>query len=96
VQRRRQRVPFGSLLEYGLLLPGQQLYFDECLDIPAIILANGHIRYQGVTGSIHQVAKQIQNAPCNGWEHWYFCKPDSDELVVIDRLRQRLRDGDAG
>jgi modification methylase len=84
------------LLEFGLLLPGQQLYFDQRRDMPAIILANGHVRHGEITGSIHQVAKEIQQSPCNGWERWYFAEPESGELVVIDHLRQRLRESDAG
>lgn len=89
---RKQRIPFGALLEYGLLLPGQHLYFDKQEDVSAVILASGHLRRNEITGSIHQVAKAIQNSPCNGWEHWYYSEPGSGELVVIDYLRQRLRE----
>lgn len=87
-KQRKPRVPFGALLEYGLLLPGQVLYFDQREDSPAIILSNGHIRYQEIIGSIHQVARAILNAPCNGWQHWYYRDASTGQMVVIDQLRQ--------
>lgn len=90
--QRKPRVPFGVLLEYGLLLPGQMLYFDQKQDSPAVILSSGHIRYQEITGSIHQVARAILNAPCNGWQHWYYRDLSTGQMVVIDQLRQGLVD----
>lgn len=89
-RQRQARVPFGALLEYGLLIPGQILYFDQRQDLPAVILSSGHIRYRETTGSIHQVARTILNAPCNGWQHWYYQDASSGQLVAIDRLRQGL------
>ena len=38
----------------------------------AIVLANGQLRRNGATGSIHAIGRAIRNAPCNGWEHWYY------------------------
>ena len=89
-KRERPRIPFGALLENGLLQPGQKLYFGKAGNITATILANGAIKHNGTTGSIHQVGKEIQQAPCNGWEHWYYFDEDKGERVVIDRLRQIL------
>ncbi len=43
------------------------------------------------TGSIHQVGKAIKNAPCNGWEHWYYEDWYTGERRVIDELRERVR-----
>lgn len=90
---RQVRVPFGALLESGLLIPGQILYFDQREESPAVILSSGHIRYREITGSIHQVARTILNAPCNGWQHWYYQDVSSGQMVVIDRLRQGLVSG---
>jgi site-specific DNA-methyltransferase (adenine-specific) len=90
-KRKRKRLPFGMLLEHGLLMPGQKLYFGGHRNLTATILANGHISYNGITGSIHQVGEAIQNAPCNGWEHWYYLDTQIDELKVIDNLRELLR-----
>lgn len=91
-KRRMSRVPFGSLLEHGLLRPGQKLYYGQNGDNTATILSNGHIRYKNITGSIHQVGKAINRAPCNGWHIWYFLDESTGEKVVIDKLRQILRE----
>ena len=90
VEKRKQvRIPFGALLENGLLKPGELLYFKK--DGPkAKILANGHIRCGKITGSIHGVAKSIMgNAPVNGWEVWFY-KDENDEAKVINELREQL------
>ncbi len=90
-KRALPRVAFGALVERGLLKPGQKLYFGKKRRIAAIVLANGQIKHNGSTGSIHEVGRAIQNAPCNGWEHWYYLDEASGELIVIDQLRQRVR-----
>jgi modification methylase len=86
--RRKRRIPFGSLLELGLLSPGQELFFEQKPDLSAVILADGRLRYRGVRGSIHQVGNIILNSPCNGWEHWFYEEPVSGKMVVIDRMRE--------
>lgn len=89
-KRRQERVPFGALLENGLLRPGQVLYFAKN-GTRAKILANGHIRCADVTGSIHAVARSLlNNAPANGWDVWYY-KDESGKKIVIDELREKLR-----
>lgn len=90
--RKKPRVPFGTLLELGLLQPGQKLYFDGGDEITAMIMANGHIRYQDNVSSIHKVAKQILGAPCNGWEHWFY-EDDKGQRFEINRLRNLVRAG---
>ncbi|MCC6187391.1 MAG: site-specific DNA-methyltransferase [Anaerolineales bacterium] len=89
-QAREPRIPFGALLEAGLLVPGQELRFRQQPDLSATVLANGHVRHNGTTGSIHAVGRAIQNAPCNGWEHWYY-EDEAGAWQPIDRLRARLR-----
>ncbi len=85
------RIPFGLLIESGLLQPGQTLYFGQRGQAEATVLANGQIRHNGLIGSIHLVGRTIQNAPsCNGWEHWYFEAPDG-QRQPINALRERLR-----
>ncbi len=90
-KRNRPRIPFGRLLEQGLLKPGQRLFFGQKGTVSAIILANGQLKYNGVTGSIHQVGKVIQQGPCNGWEHWYYRDSQTGGRVVIDHLRELVR-----
>lgn len=95
-KRERPRIPFGTLLERGLLHPGQKLYFGRRGDISATILANGQLKQNGLTGSIHQVGKAIKQAPCNGWEHWYYVDKKTGKRVVIDALREYIRQEQAG
>lgn len=91
-KRDRPRIPFGTLLEQGLLQPGQMLYFGRNGNTKAKVLANGHLQHNGFTGSIHQVAKAIQQGPCNGWEHWYYLDAATGKRVVIDKLREIIRE----
>jgi DNA modification methylase len=93
VEKRKQvRIPFGALLENGLLKPGQVLYFARN-GPPAKILSNGHLRCGKVTGSIHGVAKSLMgDAPVNGWDAWFY-KDESGEKKAIDELREELYKG---
>jgi DNA modification methylase len=88
-RRTRARIPFGMLLESGLLAPGQLLYFGETGDLSATVLANGHLRWNDLTGSIHQVGRALNNGPCNGWEVWFYI--DNGRRWPIDRLREKVR-----
>jgi site-specific DNA-methyltransferase (adenine-specific) len=89
-KRKQARVPFGALLESGLLRPGQNLYFAGN-GIRAKILSNGHVRCGDVTGSIHAVAKALlKGAPVNGWDVWSY-KDTTGKKIPIDELREKLR-----
>ena len=89
--KRRQRLPFGNLVESGQLQPGQQLFFDRDLQRAATILVNGHLDLNGVSGSIHQVAALLLGSqPANGWERWYF-QDEQGEIRAIDELREAWR-----
>jgi DNA modification methylase len=90
-KRGRPRVPFGTLLERGLLQPGQTLYLDPEGEAQAKILADGSLKWDSFAGSIHQVASHIKKAPCNGWQHWYYEDPQTGQRQVIDELRERVR-----
>lgn len=92
VEKQKQaRVPFGALLENGLLQPGQILYFVKN-GIQAKILSNGHIRCGDMTGSIHGVARSLMgDAPANGWDLWFY-KDENGKKIVIDELREKLRE----
>jgi modification methylase len=96
-KRLQARLSFGSLLEHGLLLPGQTVYFRQSLDQPAQVKPDGHLRLAGgFEGSIHQAGKHLMNgSPCNGWDHWYFEAADGS-LHPVDELRQVVRDRLAG
>lgn len=89
-KRKQARVPFGALLENGLLNPGESLYFIRNGN-RAKILSNGHIKCGEVTGSIHGVAKSLMNgAPANGWDVWFY-KDENGNRIVIDELRRKLQ-----
>jgi len=90
-KRRQPRVPFGTLLERGLLQPGQALYFGPKGEVCAKILVDGSLSWNGVAGSIHQVASRVKDVPCNGWEHWYYDDPRTGQRRVIDELRAEVR-----
>lgn len=94
-RRGERRVPFGNLVEAGLLLPGDTLYLDRT-KATAQVRADGTIRSGDLEGSIHRVGAQLLGLPAlNGWEHWYYRDGDSSELLVIDTLRARLRENGA-
>ena len=87
------RVHFGSLLEVGLLTPGNKLYFQKKRSIFAHVKPDGRLRLpDGFEGSIHQVGRKLMNGiPCNGWDNWYFLSKDR-KMVVIDELRTIYRE----
>jgi len=83
------RVPFGRLIEEGLLSPGQVLTLRMDNSIKATVLAHGHIQSGIVTGSIHYVAKTLlDNTAVNGWDAWLF--NDNDKLIPINALRRSI------
>jgi len=92
-KRTAPRIPFGALLENGLLQPGQKLYFGKTGHLTATVLASGQIKHNGATGSIHAVGRALQNAPCNGWEHWYYLDEETGERRAINALRELIRQG---
>jgi modification methylase len=89
--RRLPRVPFGHLLEAGLLSPGQALYWGAHGSLTARIMADGALKYNGRRGSIHQIARHIEDGPANGWQHWFYQDAASGERRSIDELRQKIR-----
>ena len=84
-----KRIPFGNLIESGLLEIGQTLYFAHG-NVKAKILANGHIKSNGEVGSIHSIAKSLTGAPANGWDMWLY-KDESGDTHPIDHLREEIR-----
>ncbi len=89
--RRAPRLPFGALLENGLLRPGQLLHFGAGSATCARVLADGSLEYDGQRGSIHQIARLIQSGPGNGWQQWYYYDEIARQWRPIDHLRQALR-----
>lgn len=90
--RRRRRLPFGSLIEYGLLKPGTKLYYQNKDTHIAEVMADGTLLLEEQRGSIHQLARKIQPGPVNGWQVWYYQDSDNGSRYPVDHLRQTLRD----
>ena len=95
-RRDEPRIPFGRLLEQGFFVAGQALHFGRQGLVTAKILTDGSLKCGEFVGSIHQVASQVKNAPCNGWEHWYYDDPHSGERHSINRLRELVRQSERG
>ncbi len=84
-----KRIPFGALLEKGLIIPGQ-LLTDFRNRWTAKVRADGSLISKDNRGSIHSVAAALQGLPaCNGWSFWYVKK--SGQLISIDHLRSMMR-----
>ncbi len=87
-KRAEPRVPFGQLVERGMLRPGEVLISPR--GKTAKVRADGTLITGDVRGSIHQVGAALEGAPsCNGWTYWSF-KQDG-KTVPIDLLRQQIR-----
>ena len=90
-RRLSPRISFGSLLENGLIAPGQALYFQGDRAKIARVKPDGHLLINGYEGSIHQAGRRMAGgSPCNGWDHWYY-EDQNGELHPLDRLRRILR-----
>ena len=88
-KRNEPRVPFGQVVERGMLRPGEAL-FSIGNRFKVTVRADGTLIGNDVKGSIHQVGAHLEGAPsCNGWTYWHF-KRDG-KMVPIDILRQQIR-----
>jgi len=88
-KRALPRIPFGSLVEAGLLKPGDTLYCAQGRRT-AQVRADGTVTSGGEAGSIHQMGAFVQGAPsCNGWTFWHVRQGGA--LAPIDVLRARIR-----
>ncbi|MBE9603696.1 site-specific DNA-methyltransferase [Acetobacteraceae bacterium H6797] len=88
-KREQPRIPFGTLVERGLVPPGSRLV-DRQRRWTAEVGADGTIRCGRAAGSIHQVGAAVQEAPsCNGWTFWHLERRDGS-LRLLDELRMEL------
>ena len=89
IKREEPRIPFGWLVERGMIAPGTVL-FDHRRRWSAKVRADGSLISAKLRGSIHKVGAEVQGAPaCNGWTFWHLER--GGKAVVIDTLRQKLR-----
>lgn len=90
VKKKQPRVPFGAVIEAGMLAPGDKIY-NANGKTSATIRADGSVKSDVAQGSIHQVGAAAQNCTaCNGWDYWYY-KDDHNKLISINELRRQIR-----
>jgi modification methylase len=88
-KRAEARIPFGWVVERGLLPPGTVLT-GPAKRHRAKVRADGSLVCADATGSIHRIAAHVQGLDaCNGWTFWHY--EYNGTQVSIDVLRQRLR-----
>ena len=90
-KRTAPRIPFGSLLEAGLISAGDVLT-DARRRFRATVRADGSLLCvaggRQHAGSIHRVGAAVQGLDaCNGWTFWHV----EPEGRVIDSLRSEMR-----
>jgi modification methylase len=83
------RIPFGTLVERGLLMPGAVLS-GMGGRFRAKVRADGTLVCADASGSIHRIAAHVQGLDaCNGWTFWHY--EHKGALIPIDLLRQQVR-----
>jgi modification methylase len=83
------RVPFGVIVEQGLLSPGDTLFCPKGRR-QARVRPDGSLAAGELTGSIHKMGAMLEAQPaCNGWTYWHF-RTDAG-LQPIDVLRAQVR-----
>jgi len=92
-KRALPRIPFGNLIDAGLITAGQTLT-DAKRRFRATVRADGSLScdHEGSTleGSIHKVGALVQGQEaCNGWTFWHM--DDGKTLTLIDDLRDTVR-----
>ena len=88
-KRNLPRVPFGTVVERGLIRPGAVLT-DTRGRHSAKVRADGTLISADFKGSIHQVGAFVQKAPaCNGWQFWH--TEVRGKRVPIDVFRDKIR-----
>ena len=85
-RREAPRVPFGSLVEQGVIVAGT-VVCDKKQRLQATVSPDGTLVSGTHRGSIHKLGAQLTNAPsCNGWTFWHFEREGA--LLPLDVLRQ--------
>jgi modification methylase len=88
-KRSEPRIPFGTIIELGILEPGITLT-DERGRVRAEVKADGTLSVAGQQGSIHRLGAQVQGkSACNGWTFWHF--EVEGVRKPIDALREEAR-----
>ena len=88
-KRSERRVSFLSVVEAGLIRPGEMLS-DAGGRHLAQVRADGTVALGAISGSIHKVGALVQGLPsCNGWTYWQ--RRTVSGFEAIDAARERFR-----
>ncbi|GJL89398.1 MAG: methyltransferase [Minwuia thermotolerans] len=88
-KRQAVRVPFGAVVERGLIEPGTYVFGPTRKHV-ARVRADGSLICADATGSIHKIGAHVQGAPsCNGWTWWHI--EVEGKLRPIDIFRDQIR-----
>jgi modification methylase len=87
--REAPRVAFATLVERGLVKPGNHLV-DGKRRHKALVRADGAISFGDTVGSIHRIGALAQGLDaCNGWTFWHV--ETAKGLTSIDTFRSQVR-----
>ncbi len=90
-KKEEPRIPFGQVVEAGLLRPGDELVSPDGKH-RARVRADGSLVAGEVSGSIHRVGAHVAQAPaCNGWTFWHIEAKAGAARQPIDHFRRALR-----
>jgi modification methylase len=88
-RRSEPRVAFASVVEAGLVRPGEMLT-DPGRRHRALVRADGALSLGPAVGSIHKIGALAQGLPaCNGWTFWHIDRGGA--LTSIDDMRASMR-----
>ena len=83
------KVPFGELVEQGIIPPGAVLT-DKKERCKATVGIDGTLKTKNLSGSIHQLGAKVQGLPsCNGWDFWHI--KDKSKSTLLDEVRSDYR-----
>ena len=88
-KRSEPRVAFASVVEAGLIGPGEQV-FGLNRRHSALVRVDGTLAAGPAVGSIHKIGALVQGLPaCNGWTFWHVER--AGRLAPLDALRAGIR-----
>ena len=83
------KVPFGELVEQGIIPPGAVLT-DKKEKYKATVTVDGSLKINNISGSIHKVGATIQGlSNCNGWDFWHI--KNKSTSILLDEVRDKYR-----
>jgi MFS family permease len=86
VQARAAAVPFGALVETGMIEPGAMLT-DAKRRWQATVGADGSLELRGRRARSTRSAPPLQGAPsCNGWTFWRACRPSRRPAAQLRQI----------